>query len=486
MAYFGGSMPQVLTTLLQQGFLAREMEEGLDSILGFRKLAVDETIPGRIGETLTRTRKGRKVPIEDPLIAQVNDLDNGLTPTSAFSIEQYTFTLQEYADTVDLDLMADEAAIASSFIANARNNGVQAAQTQERICRNKIYSAYMGGSTRVIVDPGAGIVSNSPGGNPASILNSASGQVHLDDIRGFQTLLANGVRTAVSAGNPLAIEYASTSGGITITAATPYVYQTGKSALDITNTPKAIPGFVTIANASGGTLTITADAAVLALNGPRILRIKVSDGTEYLTSKQIATGDKLKISTLLTAVAYLRDNGVPPQPDGTFHVFLDNTAMLQLYEDSVFQSFYRGRADSPEWREADIVRILGLTLIPTTETYVQLATGAAINKPTVKVRRALVAGAESVVRGSFEGMETFLSERGFDRTTSELAMVDGVLQIVRPPLDRLSKIVAQTWTWIGDYAVPSDVTANASIIPTGGTRLGNPEYKRACVVEFQG
>src|SRR6266404_7516428 len=114
--------PTIIQTLLQQGFLVREMEEGLDSILAYRRLCVMETFPGRIGETMTRTRKGRKAPVTTPLATNSNTgLDNGLTPSN-FSVEQYTFTLKLYADTTDLNLMQNEAQIADQFIANARNN----------------------------------------------------------------------------------------------------------------------------------------------------------------------------------------------------------------------------------------------------------------------------------------------------------------------------------------------------------------------------
>ena len=58
-------------------------------------------------------------------------------------------------------------------------------------------------------------------------------------------------------------------------------------------------------------------------------------------------------------------------------------------------------------------------------------------------------------------------------------MVDGVLLVVRPPLDRLGQIIGQSWCWMGGYCVPTDVTANANIIPTAS----NAYWKRAVVIE---
>jgi len=50
--------------------------------------------------------------------------------------------------------------------------------------------------------------------------------------------------------------------------------------------------------------------------------------------------------------------------------------------------------------------------------------------------------------------------------------VDRVRFIMRSPLDRLQQIVAQSWSWSGDFPVPSDLLEG-----------GNSRYKRSIVVE---
>lgn len=470
------NFPGVIAGLLQQGFLARELEEGLDSILAYRRLAVQETFPGRIGETLTRTRKGRRTPIQTPMIP-TSALDNGMVAGSAFSIEQYSFTMREYADTLDLNLMAAEAEVADQFLANARNLAVQAAQSLERICRNRLFSAYLGGNSRLIADPGGTISANTPGALPASVNSAASSaNIHLDDIRGFTTVLVNGVVTPVSGSNILACTVTKSDGttiAVELSVATAHTYQSGKSALDITNTPDAVPGFVTLKNISGGTWTVAAGDSLTANTAPAILRPQNRYNTSLITG-----GDVLSLGLVEDGVAYLRDNGIPPMDDGTYHCILDNTSMRQLFADQDFKTLFAGRSESPEWRDSEIIRLLGITYIPTTEAYVQGAISA--GKP--KIRRPIIAGAEAIIQSNFEGMETYLSQRGFDRNDSNIAMVDGVLQIVREPLDRLQQMVAQTWTWIGDYAVPTDITANSNIIPTAS----NATYKRCLVIEHAG
>jgi len=54
--------------------------------------------------------------------------------------------------------------------------------------------------------------------------------------------------------------------------------------------------------------------------------------------------------------------------------------------------------------------------------------------------------------------------------------------VTREPLDRLKQIIAQSWYWIGGFALPTDVTADASIIPTAT----NAYLKRGVVIESLG
>lgn len=456
------NFPAALAATLQQGFLERELEEGLDSILAYRRAAVQETVPSRIGETLTRTRKGRKTPVTTPMTPSSNTgLDNGLTP-STFSIEQYSFTLASYADTVDTNMQQELAGIADELIANSRNNGVQAAQSMERIARLKLFSSYLGGNTRVRTDLGAGSTTT----------------VLVDDIRGFQTVLVLGVVTPISGSNPLTVvETAVGAGGVNQTLSV-----TGAAAegTNHSTSPDGISGTLTFTTA---TLPVNGDA-LITLNGPKILR-----PFGKLTSAQLQGSDVLTMSLIEDAVAYLRDNGVPPMDDGTYHCILDNTSMRQLWADQDFKVLFAGRNDSSEYRDGDVVRLLGVTYIPTTEAYVQAAnvqangasTATSPSATTVRVRRPIVLGAECIIQGDFEGLETWLQREGVN-PIAEVFLVNGVAQILRPPLDRLSQVCSLSWNWVGDFAVPTDLTATTAIIPTASNSL----FKRALVLEHAG
>ena len=462
------NFPAALQPILQEGFLERELEEGLDSILAYRRTALRETVPARIGETITRTRKGRKSPITTPLTpASTSSLDNGLSP-STFAIEQYLLTLNEYADTVDVNMLQELAGIADQLIANSRNNGVQAAQSMERLARQALFGAYLGGNTRVRTDLGAG----------------GTTSCHVDDIRGFTTVLVNGEPTPVSGTNTLAVaETAAAAGGVTQSLTV-----TGVTA-DATNESSVPDGISGVLTFSSATTPVNGDA-IVSSNAPRILR-----PMSHITMAQMQSSDTFTFGLVEDAVAYLRDNGVPPHDDGSYHVILDNTSMRQLWADQDFKVLFAGRADSREYRDGDIIRMLGVTFIPTTEAYVQPAgqqydgatygtagggTGpAAIN---TRIRRPIVMGAEALIQGDFEGLDMWLGREGME-PIGEVFLVNGVAQILRPPLDRLQQWTSLTWTWVGGFAVPTDTTATTSIIPTAN---GAALFKRCVAIEHAG
>lgn len=456
------NFPAALVPTLQLGFLEREFEEGLDSVLAYRRAAVEETVPVRIGETLTRTRKSRKTPVTTPMTPASNTgLDNGLSP-STFSVEQYSFTLASYADTVDTNMQQELAGIADELIANSRNSGVQAAQSMERIARLKLFSAYLGGNSRVRTDLGAGSTTTC----------------FVDDIRGFQTVLVNGVVTGISSGNPITVvETAVGATGVTQTLTVTAATAEGTNHSQV---PDGISGTLTF---TAATTPVNGDA-LIGVNAPKILR-----PFGKLTTAQLSGSDVLTMSLIEDSVAYLRDNGVPPMADGTYHCILDNTSMRQLWADQDFKVLFAGRKDSQEYRDQDVIVLLGVTYIPTTETYVQTANTQANGATTatspslvnVRVRRPVVLGAECIIQGNFEGMDIWLKRTGVD-PIAEVFLVNNVAQILRPPLDRLQQVASQSWNWVGDFAVPTDITATTSIIPTASNSL----FKRALVMEHVG
>ncbi|NHN88867.1 DUF4043 domain-containing protein [Acetobacter conturbans] len=449
------NFPSQLQPIIQEGYLAREFSAGLQSRIAFRAIADREIFPNRIGETITKTRKGLKAPVTTPMSPSQNtNFDNGLTP-STWSVEQYTLTINQYGDTIDLNVVSEGVGISDQFLANANTNGIQALQSLDRIARNTLFAGpaggvggYMGGNTRVTTS-----------------LSAASTQIAVDDVRGFDRVL-NATGQVVSVAQ---------STGMTVTVGS-NAYTLIGVTYDTVNTSTAPLGgsgvltFSTSVSVSDG----TEGNAAVASTAPLVLRPNnrlttaqlVAPEGNYGSSNYVA-GDTLGIQTVLAAVAALRMNNVPTI-DGAYHCYLDDQQMLGLFRDGDFKYLYRGAYGSETYRAGSVVELLGVRFIPTTEAPLQASLGTGV------IHRAIVCGQGALIEGDYTG--------AIDIPDSDRALVenvDGIMMITREPLDRLKQIIAQSWYWIGGFALPTDATVNPSIIPTST----NSYLKRGVVIE---
>ncbi len=448
------NMPASLQAAIQTGFLETEFRDGLNSAIGYRDVADPEPVAINVGETVTKTRRGLKAPVTTALTPSGNtNLDNGLTP-SAFTIEQYTLGIGMYADTIDLNIVTSQVGIANQFLVNAKTNGTQARQSLDRLARNALFNAYMGGNTRVRVT-----------------LGSPNVTIQVDDVRGFGLVLVNGVYVAVSGTNTAQVLVGSNT------------YTLTGVAVDGSNVSSAIA-----TGGQSGTLTFSATVTVADgtalntvthLNGPALIRPngKYYGGSAFASTtatSSLTTSDLLTLGAIEDAVALLRNN--TGMVDQDFNLYLDNVSMRQIFADSDFKTMYQGQYGSKEARTGKMFNLMGVNFIPTTEAFVQ-ASGSGVN---VKVRRPILCAPGSLVEGDFAGMQEKAAD--FAGVNSEINMVGGVAQVTRGPLDRLSQIVAQSWYWIGGFVAPTDATATSTIIPTAG----NQYWKRSIVIEHAG
>lgn len=429
------NFPAALQPIIQQGFLEREFQEGLRAKLGFRAIADRESFANAVGETITKTRRGLKAAANTPMNPANNtNLDNGLSP-SGWTVEQYQLAINMYGDSIDLNMVTSRVGIASQFLQNAKVNGEQAMRTLDVLARDALYNVYLGGNTRVRTTLGA----------PAATIS-------VDDIRGFQTVFVNGQLVPVSGTNTLSVTVGSD------------VYTLIGAAADgsnVSTAPNGISGTLTFS----GNVTVadaTAGNAVQSAVAPSVIR-----PSARATTAAITTGDSLKMLDVLAGVSQLRDNAVP-DIGGSYNFYGDNTQILGLFSDSNFQTLYRGAYGSAEYRDGQVFELLGARFIPTNLAPQQTLAGK-------KIRRGILCGQGALVEGDFES--TGYSDVG--DADGLKAMVDDVCMVTREPLDRLSQIIAQSWYWIGGFAVPSDQTANPNVIPTAS----NSYYKRGVVFE---
>jgi hypothetical protein len=438
------NFPPALQPIIQQGFLEREFQQALRSRLGYRACADREEIAVGIGETLTKTRAGLRPSVTVPLAPNTNtNLDNGLTPVG-WGVEQYTLSINNYASTIDLNMVTSRVGIASQFLQNAYSNGEQAARSLDDLARNALFNPYFGGNTRVRVT-----------------LTAAGPAVSVDDIRGFQTIFINGVQQSVSTTNTLLVTIGADS--YTLIGAT-------ADATNVSTAPNGISGVLTLSanvTVSDGTAGNTVQAATASL----ILRPNGRTNTSLITST-----DQLTMSNVLDAVANLRLNAVP-DIDGSYNCYLDPISARQLFADQDFQRLFIGLTSANEVfkpGQGVVNEFLGLRFVLTNESFVQTAPSV----PNAFVRRPIVVGQGALIEGDYAGM----AAADVAPADSIVSIVDDVCMVTREPIDRLQQIIAQSWYWMGGFCAPSDVTTTPMTVPTAT----NACFKRAVMIEHIG
>lgn len=444
-------LPSNLDIAVQKGMLAKRFEMALKAELGYRNAADRVVFPGRYGTTITRTRPGRLGIVTTPVNPATNiPLTNGLTPSS-YQVEQYTTTTQLWAASAEpLNLIDDETAIASIFLQNAENLGEQAFRSLDGLVLNTLQDAYLGGNTVV----------NATLGAPAA-------SVSVDDIRGFQFVIVNGVQTPVSAVNTMSVTF--NDGGVFTT----YLLQGAVADVVNVSTAASVGGIsgvltfttnVSVANGTTGN-PVVSDVA------PLIVRPNGRASTGQLTS-----GDVFTLANIRSAVTVLTNNGVPKLKGGYYNCYIDPTSKEQLFADPEFQLLYRGTQldGSPEYRNLTLITGLSVRFIETNQAPQQELNNLAIHRP-------LICGAGAVIEDYFKsGMDAIImKEQGAHPSLFNITKSDEIRMITRGQIDQLAQYISQAWSYVAGWVAPTDSTVTSATIKTAT----NAYYKRAVFIE---
>jgi hypothetical protein len=445
-----------LQPIVQDNTLAREFRDALFPQLLYRQESMVERWPANLGETQIMTRASLLAP-------SMNPLTPGVDPTPKVpSFEQWSVVAAQYGDTIDTNMPASRTALASLFLRNAKSLGLQCGQTLNRQVRDRLFSAYTSGDT---VAQAAGVASTS---------------LAVDSINGFTQILVSGAIVSVSVANPKTATISGVAGTVSITAAVP----------NDPNDPLG-PGVLTLAAAASW----AANARVLASDAPLIVRVGGAPTVDGLNSTSILT-----LADIRNAVSQMRRNRVPAHEDGYYHVHLDPVAVSQLFSDNEFQRLNQSIPDGERYGRFYVGSLLGChfidnsespnvntsgTLVATGRGDVEVAPGyhaSVRNASGVGILRTVVTGGGTIYEKWIDETAEYASEAGytgkvqpgFQLTNGGISInVERVRYILRAPLDRLQQIVSQSWSWSGDWGIPSD--------QLGGQTSGR--FKRAVVIE---
>lgn len=413
------TLPAAVQAIMQNGLLERTFEEALYPDFLYPRTAQQRPWRANLGDTAIFTRPGLLAPVTTPI--------TGSDPSATtYGVEQFSMTMDQYGNSVDTNMLQSAMTLASKFLQDVKTLGINCGQSINRIARTRLYAAYGGGTTWVVTAQG-----------------SASTTCVVKDATGFDKVLSNGVFVAVSAGTPLTV------------------------------TVNGVANTVTACNLGTNTLTLgtavtqSVGDAVVAASAPYSLRVGGGASRYNLTGGNTAT-----LATFRSAVARLRKMNVPTI-GGNYVCHMDPDTEAQLFADADFKQAYQGRGDSAVFGSMSLGTFVGIDWVRNIEAPTTTDGGSSQN---LTVHRPIVFGGDALVAGPFEGMADLLMGTGVENVPAvrSIGPADGVqaVLIVRPPQDRLQQTIATTWSWVGDFAVPSDITTG------DGAR-----YKRGVIVE---
>jgi hypothetical protein len=411
-----GTLPAQIQAMMQNGILDRVFRDALVPEFLFPQIADSEPWQGGLGDTKTFTRKGLLAPATTPV--------TGSDPSaSTYGIEQWSVTMDQYANSMDTNMLSNSMALANKFLADAETLGINAGQSINQITRNKLYAAYAGGRTW------------------ATTASTTSTALVVQSVSGFSLVNVNGVPTPVSGANPLTISVGGT--GNTVVGV-----NTGTNTLTL-----------------GTAISATVGQAVVAANAPSTIRAAGNSAYD-LSSSNVVT-----FANFRAAVARLRKMNVPTL-GGYYVAHIDPDTEAELFSDSDFKQALQGRVDSPIYRDLSIGRFGGIDWVRNNE----VPTLQAGSSGTLTVHRPIVMGGQAIMAAPFDATGTLLSGTGVEdvpevRQVNVAPGVDITL-LVRPPQDRLQQVLSTTWSWVGDYGIPTDAGSGDAAL-----------YKRGVVIE---
>jgi N4-gp56 family major capsid protein len=418
------ALPAALQPMLQNGFLEQVFKDALFPELLFPKFADVDPWTAGLGSSRTSTRKGLLPVVTTPITGSDASV-------ATYALEQWSVYMDQYGQGVQTDMMANLTALASKYAADVATLGLNAGQSINQLARNKLYTAYKGGRTWVTTTAGSGT------------------SIAVHDLEGFGFKNVNGVPTAVSASNPLAVTIAGVANTVTGVSGT------------------AGPGTLTVGTATA----VTVGGAVVSTSAPVTIR-PTGNSAFDLGAGNIAT-----LSLFRAAVARLRKMNIPTV-NGNYVAFIDPDTEAQLFADADFKVAATGAIESRVFRDMSLGTFLGIDWVRNNETVTITDGGTAASgvAGTLTVHRPIVMGAGALVSAPLEGQGQLLNGTGIQNIPN-INMVNvapgvDVVIIVKPPSDLLQQKLNTTWSWTGDFGVPSDANTGDSAV-----------FKRAIMIE---
>ncbi len=459
MSYFQNFM----VPLAQENYLQRAFYEALRPTLMYLAAAPYEEMQTGNGDTIIRTVPGRMNTTPTKILP-----GKDIVPES-IQYEHFVTTIDQYGSGIDIPTNQAEFTLAGAkgyMLQKMIELADQAGAMTNRMARDAIFKAYLGGNTVV------------------SVANGNTTTIRVAQLNGFWDTVKNGKPAPISPQNPRLIT-------INNTARNAIGYEP-----DDENFPDG-PGTLTLNSA----FNALAGHVVLADDRSRILRPK-NTTLDLLQPNDVAT-----LALFRRAAAELSNDGVGTMSDGYYHVHCAPFIIQELGNDNEWQRALQGQGLEPLKKDGT-VNVIGKlrfydnnqspqpgaqnsgTPITVPDRGTPLAAGyygELTNAIGTQVQRSIVMGEKAVTTLYADEYKAMLAEAGqpvggrpsFAMVGNQLQMMAndsamGNIRItIRPPIDRAGQQVAVGWTTTRGFAVYCNLLSGQS----------KGRYKRAMAVE---
>lgn len=447
--------PQV-RAIVQENTLERAFHDSLFPRLIFRGEAAPQPWSAGIGDSQIFSAPGLMAPSMAPLLPGEDPIPQ------SYSTEQWVAQMQLYAGTIDTHMPTDYVAIASLFLRNAHQLGMQGAQSMNRKVRNRMYNAAESGWT--VADGAQGPTTTlrvkrlngfTRARNPSSPTGS---QVRFD---------------FVSASNPLGVK----------------IFDASEVSRNVIAFTPDSPGD----EIGPGTVTLSAAVTVLnrayVISDDRTALVRVGGGNKI---DDVGPADIPTMSDVRSAVSRFWQQNVPEHPDGRFHCHLDPTSQAKMFQDQEFQRLNQSLPDYYMYRQFALGEILNTVFYRNSECPVKETVQGGLTIGTIPYLGNTNPGGDDFAGELFSnGASTgtpihrmlFSSQGGINEYYSDLQALitdagitgkiadpritnngievfsERIQLIIRAPLNRLQDMVSASWKFIGDWPARTDAAA---------------------------
>jgi hypothetical protein len=429
-----------LAQTIQPEILIRQFQDAATSNLRYRGLYEVAPIPSAVGQNFDFTAVGLLTDADDPITPAANtDLNNGMTPQSPTAVEQYRVKLNKYGNTLDTNLVSTSIAIDNQVYRNAKDLGINAGRSLDKAARRFLFAAYGGGTTYVTTTAGA------------------STSINIANAFGFDTVMVSGVQTQVSVTNPLAVTIGANSVNIT-----------GVSGVTVDKDIEWAPGTLTIDVATA----VTAGDLVKAANAPAQRRPGALTNIYSLTATSYLT-----LQDLMFMEAQLEEDNIPPMTEsGYYHMILSPVGMNQLFNDTAFQSAFRGLGEQDVYARNALGALSNMLFF---KTALSPKDSRTLGAGALTVRNAILVGGGGCVEGRYDNIDKLkqLADLNTGLVEQDYDPESGIMMMYRGPYDRHGEIIGLSWKYLGGFTQRTD---SLTLTPNTGASI-NRIYGRAIV-----